>query len=54
MTTRFNRMDNIINIRGFGYWAKDRAYAPADYSPPEAVTDDHNAFSPSDTLPRDE
>jgi hypothetical protein len=33
MTTRFNRMDNIINLKGHGYWLKSRPYPLAGYAP---------------------
>lgn len=33
MTTRLHRMGNIINIKGHGYWMKDRPYPTAGYDP---------------------
>lgn len=45
MTTRFNRMPNITNLRGFGYWLKSRPYPPAGYEPSAAITDPDAAGS---------
>lgn len=40
MTTRFNRMPNLTNLRGFGYWLASRAYEPAGYIPTGSTEDD--------------
>jgi hypothetical protein len=33
LSARMTRMENVTNIKGFGFWRKDRPYAPADYVP---------------------
>ena len=33
LSARMTRMENVTNIRGHGFWRKDRPYAPADYVP---------------------
>lgn len=32
VASRLSRMKGITNLKGFGYWAEDRAYAPAGYT----------------------
>lgn len=36
LSARMTRMENVINIKGHGFWRKDRPYAPADYVPEPA------------------
>lgn len=49
MTTRIHRMGNIINIKGHGYWLKDRPYQQGGYDPVvDAAAQDHSATGPGE------
>lgn len=33
LSARMARMDNVVNLKGFGFWKRDRPFAPANYFP---------------------
>ena len=43
LSARMNRKTNVMNLKGHGFWRKDRPYAPADYVPEGAT---HPEFDP--------
>lgn len=48
LASRLTRMHDIVNLRGYGYWLKDRPYPQAGYVVSDGSADEADALPVSD------